>query len=116
MVAAARQILTQIFKEDIRYAKAGVMLFDICQHHEVQPDLFAEDGREDQSNGHCASRRVEMVAIMDKLNTRYGQNSNQQSAVFIASEGIKGKQSWQMSRDMLSPCYTTNINQLPKVD
>ena len=116
MIAAARQILTQIFQKDIRYAKAGVMLFDICQHHEVQPDLFAEDSSEDQNSGHCVSRSAEVIAIMDKLNKRYGQNSNQQSAVFIASEGIKGKQSWQMSRDMLSPCYTTNINQLPKVD
>lgn len=118
MVAAARQILTQIFKEDIRYAKAGVMLFDICQHHEVQPDLFTEDDSEDQTQGssHYASKSAEVIAIMDKLNKRYGQNSNQQTAVFIASEGIKDKQSWQMSRDMLSPCYTTNINQLPKVD
>ncbi len=53
---------------------------------------------------------------MDELNEKYGQNNNQQTAVFIASEGIKANQSWQMSRDMLSPCYTTNINQLPKVD
>ena len=52
---------------------------------------------------------------MDALNQKYGQNSKQQAAVFIASEGIKDKQSWQMSRNMLSPCYTTNINQLPKV-
>ena len=118
MIAAARQILTQIFKEDIRYAKSGVMLFDICQHDEIQPDLFAEDGADGQSQSshYCAEKSAKVIAVMDQLNKRYGQNSNQQSAVFIASEGIKDKQSWQMSRDMLSPCYTTNINQLPKVD
>ena len=115
MVAAARQILTQIFKEDIRYAKAGVMLFDICQHYEVQPDLFAENSSDNQGSNHCAKKSAEVLAVMDKLNKKYGQNSNQQSTVFIASEGIKNKQSWQMSRNMLSPCYTTNINQLPKV-
>lgn len=94
------------------------MLFDICQHDEVQPDLFAEEDSDDQArgNGHCASRNAKVIAVMDQLNKRYGQNSNQQAAVFIASEGMKDKQSWQMSRDMLSPCYTTNINQLPKVD
>lgn len=117
MVAAARQILTQIFVEDIRYAKAGVMLFDICQHHEVQPDLFAEDSSsDDESSSHCASSIAEVIAVMDQLNKKFGQNHNQQAAVFIASEGIKSKQSWQMSRNMLSPCYTTNINQIPKVD
>jgi DNA polymerase V len=116
MVAAARQILTQIFVEDVRYAKAGVMLFDICQHDEVQLDLFADDSSDNQTNQQSTSKSAEVIAVMDQLNKRYGQNSNQQSAVFIASEGIKDKQSWQMSRDMLSPCYTTNINQIPKVD
>ena len=116
MVAAARQILTQIFKKDVRYAKAGVMLFDICPHDEVQPDLFADDSSDNQTNQQSTSKSAEVIAVMDQLNKRYGQNSNQQSAVFIASEGIKDKQSWQMSRDMLSPCYTTNINQIPKVD
>ncbi|MBP2280614.1 DNA polymerase V [Psychrobacter sp. PL19] len=118
MIAAAQQILTQIFQKDIRYAKAGVMLFDICQHHEVQPDLFAEDSSEDagKSSSHCTNRSAEVIAIMDKLNKKYGQNSNQQAAVFIASEGIKDKQKWHMNRNMLSQCYTTNIKQLPKVD
>lgn len=116
MIGAARQILTQIFKEDIRYAKAGVMLFDICQHHEIQPDLFAEDDSEDRSSHHCAEKSAEVIALMDEVNKKYRQNSNQQSAVFIASEGIKDKQKWQMSRNMLSPCYTTNVKQIPRVD
>lgn len=116
MVAAARQILIRIFKEDVRYAKAGVMLFDIIQHDEIQPDLFAENGSEDKSSGHCTKKNTKVIAIMDKLNKKYGQNNHQQAAVFIASEGIKDKQSWQMSRNMLSPCYTTDINQIPKVD
>ena len=117
MVTAARQVLKVIYREDVRYAKAGVMLLGICQHDEVQLDLFAEDQnkRDGNSQNESAEKRVEVTAIMDALNKKYGQNSHQQSAVFIASEGIKNKQSWQMSRDMLSPCYTTNINQLPKV-
>ena len=111
MVTAARQVLRVIYKEDVRYAKAGVMLLGICQHDEVQLDLFAE-GRVAVKD---KKKSTEVTAIMDALNKKYGQNSHQQSAVFIASEGIKDKQSWQMSRNMLSPCYTTNINQLPKV-
>ena len=119
MVTAARQVLKMIYKEEVRYAKAGVMLLGICQHDEVQLDLFAEDQSKD-NNGNESTRkstekRGEVTAIMDALNNKYGQNCNQQAAVFIASEGIKDKQSWQMSRNMLSPCYTTNINQLPKV-
>lgn len=119
MVTAARQVLKMIYKEEVRYAKAGVMLLGICQHDEVQLDLFAEDQSKDnngnESTKKSTEKRGEVTAIMDALNKKYGQNSNQQAAVFIASEGIKDKQSWQMSRNMLSPCYTTNINQLPKV-
>ncbi len=88
---------------DDRCAKAGIMIFDIFQHHEVQPEFFAEDDSEYQSTGHCSSRSAEVIAIIDKFSKRYGQNSDQQSAVFIASEGIKNKQSWQISHDMT--CY-----------
>ena len=105
-----------IYKADVRYAKVGVMLLGICQHDEVQLDLFAQANNNDQSSSKSTKKSLALVAIMDELNEKYGQNNNQQAAVFIASEGIKGNQSWQMSRDMLSPCYTTNINQLPKVD
>jgi len=111
MVTAARQVLKIIYKEEVRYAKAGVMLLGICQHDEVQLDLFGQANATSES----VEKSAEVTAIMDELNKKYGQNSNQQAAVFIASEGIKANQSWQMSRDMLSPCYTTNINQLPKV-
>lgn len=111
MVTAARQVLKVIYKEEVRYAKAGVMLLGICQYDEVKLDLFAEGKAASEDK----NRSTEVTAIMDELNKKYGQNSHQQAAVFIASEGIKDKQSWQMSRNMLSPCYTTNINQLPKV-
>ena len=116
MISAARQILTVIYKAEVRYAKAGIMLFDICQHNEIQPDLFEEEARSDSySHSQSSKKSAAVIAIMDTLNKKYGQNSHQQAAVFMASEGIKAKQAWQMSRDMLSPCYTTNINHLPKV-
>lgn len=93
------------------------MLLGICQHGEVELDLFAEDQSDHNNDGQDESnnKRLEVTAIMDALNQKYGQNNHQQSVVFIASEGIKDKQSWQMNRNILSPCYATNINQLPKV-
>nr|WP_255017051.1 DUF4113 domain-containing protein [Psychrobacter sp. PraFG1] len=50
------------------------------------------------------------MAVMDELNARYKADRHQQSAVFIASEGIKEQQSWQMNRQLLSPCYTTRVS------
>lgn len=43
MISAARAVLERIYRDKVRYAKAGVMLSDICQHDEVQPDLFAAE-------------------------------------------------------------------------
>ncbi|MGP4952746.1 DinB/UmuC family translesion DNA polymerase, partial [Psychrobacter sp. T6-1] len=113
MILAARQVLQIIYKENVRYAKAGVMLLDLCPHDEVQLDLFAN--KSDSKDDQISDKSEVITTLMDELNKKYGQNSQQQAALFIASEGIKDKQTWQMSREMLSPCYTTNINQIPKV-
>ena len=74
MVTAARQVLKVIYKEEVRYVKAGVMLLGICQHDEVQLDLFAEDqdkkvgNSENESAKKSTKKRVEVTAIMDELN------------------------------------------------
>jgi len=115
-------VLAVIYKADVDYAKAGVMLLGLCQHHEVQLDLFAESDEERQTAAHSdskgmhrsAQKTAAIISVMDELNKKFGQNNQQQAAVFIASEGIKDRQNWQMSRAMLSPCYTTDITQLPK--
>ncbi len=118
MMLAARQLLSTIYKEDVDYAKAGVMLSDLCRHDEVQLDLFAEKGDEQQEGKTKADdtqKKRAVIALIDELNKKHAPNRNQQAAVFIASEGIKSKQSWQMSRALLSPCYTTDIKHIPKV-
>lgn len=121
MVAAARQVLSVIYQQDVSYAKAGIMLFGLCQHNEVQLDLFAKSNYESESsnahndNVHNDEKRLAVITVMDELNKKFGQNEHQQPAVFIASEGIKSTQEWQMNRKMLSPCYTTNIDHIPKV-
>lgn len=108
LVSAARVVLEKIYKDDIRYAKAGVMLSGICQHDEVQLDLFeleaiSEDGTD---------KKQALMAVMDELNTKYKADRHQQNTLFIASEGVKEQQSWQMNRQLLSPCYTTRVSDL----
>lgn len=65
------------------------MLFDICQHKEVQLDSFTEDDNE-VLGSRCAKKSAEVITIMNRLNKKFGYN--QQSAVFIASEGIRNNQ------------------------
>lgn len=105
LVSAARAVLEKIYKDDIRYAKAGVMLSGVCQHDEVQLDLFSAE-----VNAEADDKKQALMAVMDELNSKYQADRHQQSALFIASEGIKEYQKWQMSRDLLSPCYTTRVS------
>ena len=96
MIAAAKVVLDKIYKPNIYYAKAGVMLSDIYQHDEIQQDLFTDN--------QVSSKTEQLMALIDTL------NQGSRSAVFFASEGIEAKQHWQMNRNMLSPCYTTRVS------
>ncbi len=113
MMLAAREVLARVYKREVRYAKAGVILGGICQHDEVQLDMFAAvDSHECGDGSEKSDKKEALMAIMDELNSRFRQDRNQQPAVFIASEGIKDKQGWQMNRQLLSPCYTTRVTDL----
>ena len=106
MIGAAREVMSKIYIDKVRYSKAGVMLSGVCQHDEVQLDMF---DTQSESEG---NKRSELMALVDELNNRFQHDRNQQANLFIASEGIKKMQTWQMSRELLSPCYTTRVSDL----
>lgn len=113
MVSAAREVLAKIYREGLHYAKAGVMLSGICQHDEIQLDMFEQPdyyGDNMSLAGKDTSQRTAaLMTVMDELNRKFRQDRHQQPKLFVASEGVKHKQTWQMSRQRLSPCYTTRV-------
>ncbi|HCD3955540.1 TPA: translesion error-prone DNA polymerase V subunit UmuC [Enterobacter hormaechei] len=96
IIAAAQLGLSRIWREGVRYAKAGVMLSDL-QGHETQLDLFAPAAVRPGSE--------KLMATIDKIN-REGR-----SRVFFAGEGIDPE--YAMRREMLSPAYTTQWKDIP---
>lgn len=52
-------------------------------------------------------RQNSVCSVMTVFAKNSAFNKNEK---FIASEGIKENQKWQMSRELLSPCYTTRVN------
>ncbi len=46
-----------------------------------------------------------LMSLMDKL------NQQGRGTLYFAGQGIQ--QSWQMKREMLSPCYTTQLVDVP---
>ncbi|MDP4535436.1 translesion error-prone DNA polymerase V subunit UmuC [Alkalimonas collagenimarina] len=99
LLQAAMPLLDQLWRNGYRYAKAGVVLSDLCEASGLQTSFFAPAPSE---------RSEQLMALVDQLNQR------QRGSVFFARQGKDGD--WQMQRKFLSPAYTTRWDQLPEVN
>ncbi len=73
------------------------MLGDFFSQGVAQLNLFDENAPRVNSEA--------LMSLMDKLN-RQGRGT-----LYFAGQGIQ--QAWQMKREMLSPCYTTRLADVP---
>ena len=92
----ATRLLDSIWREGYRYAKAGVILQDFTADCIKQGDLFAESSTYDNS--------AAVMNLMDAINAKVGK-------VWLAGQGVD--HAWKMSRERLSPRYTTAWEELP---
>jgi len=98
LIRVAKYVLKKLYKSGYAYHKVGVMLLDLTSNS--QTDLF-----EKTSN----PQREKLMSTLDDINHKMGKNS-----VFMAAQGIK--KHWFEKRDYLSQHYTTNWNELMKVN
>jgi DNA polymerase V len=99
LIRAARAGIAALWRPGYRYKKAGVLLLDLHPANRVQEGLF---DRKD------SARRITLMRTLDRLNSRYGRNT-----LTFAAAGRR--QPWKMQRDRLSPCYTTEWEELLRV-
>ena len=92
-------ILNKMFKDNILYHKAGVILQDLIPEDEYQQNLFPKEDKE-------KSRKL--MTTIDQLNHRMGRGT-----VIYASEGIKEK--WAGKSFNKSNAYTTQWDEIPIV-
>ena len=97
--SVARKAVEDIFRENKRYLKAGVGLLDLTDKSFCQQDMFTKGQ---------GARSDHLMAVLDKVNGRYGQG-----ALYLASEGSKER--WSMRQQYRSPCYTTSWQDVPRV-
>ncbi|MBD1147802.1 Y-family DNA polymerase [Pelagibacterales bacterium SAG-MED31] len=97
IVKRALQGIRKIYREGYRYKKAGVILYGLSKSSHVKGLLDYDRESSDM-----------IMNTMDRINGRYGS-----STIRLASEGIE--KSWRMRRENVSPCYTTNFDDLVKV-
>ncbi|OIO99477.1 MAG: SOS mutagenesis and repair protein UmuC [Bacteroidetes bacterium CG2_30_32_10] len=88
--------LKAIYKKGFQYKKAGVIVSDIISENNLQTSLFDEVNRDNQKK---------VMQVLDKLNSKMGRDK-----VRIAQQGFSRK--WKLRQEKLSPCYTTNINDI----
>lgn len=95
---AAIWAVRKMFKAGIYFQKAGVMLSELVPETGQQLDIFGYSGQNEKSQL--------LMKTMDEINKKYPNNRFK-----LASEGTK--KTWVMNRDLKSPNYTTDWNDLP---
>ena len=101
-----KRLLNKIYKTGIKYHKAGVVLGNLIPENQNQGVLFKQIGLFDYEENQDITKAKNIINAMDRINDKIGKDT-----VFIAAQGIS--RDWNMKRNMKSPNYTTNWNQLP---
>lgn len=86
--------LRRIFKQGYAYKKAGVIVSNFSPDDSEQMTLF----------DHRDKRHDDLMKALDQMNKRYGQHT--------IRLGCQGKKRWTMRQEMLSPCYTTKLQDI----
>ena len=101
IITAATRSLDAVWREGLRYQKAGVMLGDFFSSGVAQLNLFDNNAPRRNSD--------KLMDLLDTLNAEKGKGT-----LYFAGQGIQ--QPWAMKRDMLSPRYTTRYSDLLRVN
>ncbi len=102
LVDYAVSALGKIFRDGYRYKKAGIIVSGIVPENQVQLSLFGGD------EGIDRARREKLSLAIDSLNSLMGRGTLKSAATGIVP-------AWEMRREMKSPSYTTNWNDLALV-
>jgi DNA polymerase V len=98
VASVAGRMAEAMFREGIEFEKCGVLLEELCRSRDAQFDMFAEGD----------ARAPSLLAAMDALNAKHGR-----SMVKVAAEGF-GQKAYDTKRKLVSPCWTTRIEDLPR--
>lgn len=95
---AACTLVEEAWRPGIKYRRAGVILSQLVD--EGAPTL-SQSLFDDPAVDIQRAKRRELMSVMDTLTDLYGKG-----IIKTASSALSTK--WEMKRDFLTPCYTTN--------
>ncbi|PQV49381.1 DNA polymerase V [Jejuia pallidilutea] len=91
----AVRVATQMFKEGIKYKRAGVIVMGLVPTDNQQLQMF------DNEN----PKHKPLMRTIDRLNKKYADNK-----IKLGNQDLQ--RTWKMRQERLSPRYTTNINEI----
>ncbi|MDR2642261.1 MAG: Y-family DNA polymerase [Planctomycetaceae bacterium] len=106
IIAAVRNGLKRIFVPRMQYKKATVILLNLIDMKLADSQKFLFDKNESYSQERRETEN-RLMNSLDEINRKFGRRT-----VFFGVEGIH-QPAWRAHRNMISPCYTTDINDLP---
>lgn len=102
MLQAGKKLLASVYKEGPAYAKAGIMLYDLCPKDCLQGSLLAEAAPGNDS------RKTALMMALDGINSKFGRG-----AVHFGAEGPQEAR-WHLRCKHCSPSVTTDWKDLPQ--
>jgi DNA polymerase V len=93
----AQKALDAIYEPGYKYKKAGVILMGITQDETQQLSMFEYEN----------PKHKVLMRTLDRMNHKLGDK--------IKFGGMDIKRKWKMRQDSLSPCFSTNLNDIIKV-
>ena len=104
LTQAALSGLTGIYRPGYSYAKAGVMLLELCGKSRVPTDLFSDLEQRTKSTA--------LMATLDKVNAKFGRGA---LTTAITLSAANNPAPFKMRQDRKSPAYTTQWDGLIRI-
>ena len=108
IVAAATELLKRLFRPGYKYRKVMIALIGLANDNNPQYDLF-------DTHYNKKKQMEPLMQAFDKINDRYGRGTIKLCSGLGKRLPDNEARPWETKREYLSPKYTTNINDIPKV-
>ncbi len=107
----ATRLLKSIYRDGYSYRKIMVNLLELEDDVDIQKDFFLEDFSK------IRERNNSIMQTFDNINNKFGRGVLHIGvrSQLKEDDSSKRKPSWFMTRNLLSPEYTTNIEEIPVV-
>ena len=105
ILQAAQSLLNQIYRAGCKYRKTMIVLAGLEKTAHIQNDLFEDTAKRE--------KQERLMKAFDKINQKWGRGTIRQGTAAFAAPLDDAFAPWEMKREYLSPCYTTNLADIP---